>query len=79
MAKKKSNLRLWVQAGWFALTNGYAKAYSGVSLDSFIRKITFQQLTLEGIQRIGPAIEIMAANEHLDAHKQAVAVRIKQQ
>lgn len=60
-------------------TNGYAKAYSGVSLDSFIRKITFQQLTLEGIQRIGPAIEIMAANEHLDAHKQAVSVRIKQQ
>lgn len=60
-------------------TNGYAKAYSGVSLDSFIRKITFQQLTLEGIQRIGPAIEIMAANEHLDAHKQAVTVRIKQQ
>lgn len=60
-------------------TNGYAKAYSGVSLDSFIRKITFQQLTREGIQRIGPAIEIMAANEHLDAHKQAVAVRIKQQ
>ena len=60
-------------------TNGYAKAYSGVSLDSFIRKITFQQLTSEGIQRIGPAIEIMAANEHLDAHKQAVTVRIKQQ
>ena len=60
-------------------TNGYAKAYSGVSLDSFIRKITFQQLTREGIQRIGPAIEIMAANEHLDAHKQAVTVRIKQQ
>ena len=59
-------------------TNGYAKAYSGVSLDSFIRKITFQQLTREGIQRIGPAIEIMAANEHLDAHKQAVTVRIKQ-
>lgn len=60
-------------------TNGYAKAYSGVSLDSFIRKITFQQLTREGIQRIGPAIEIMAANEHLDAHKQAVTVRIKRQ
>lgn len=60
-------------------TNGYAKAYSGVSLNSFIRKITFQQLTREGIQRIGPAIEIMAANEHLDAHKQAVAIRIKQQ
>lgn len=60
-------------------TNGYAKAYSGISLDSFIRKITFQQLTREGIQRIGPAIEIMAANEHLDAHKQAVTVRIKQQ
>ena len=44
-------------------TNGYAKAYSGVSLDSFIRKITFQEITREGIQNIGPAIEVMAANE----------------
>lgn len=58
-------------------TNGYAKAYSGVSLDSFIRKITFQHLTPAGIQCIGPAIEVMAANEHLDAHKNAVAVRLE--
>ncbi|MDO4180671.1 MAG: histidinol dehydrogenase [Bacteroidales bacterium] len=58
-------------------TNGYAKAYSGVSLDSFIRKITFQEITREGIQTIGPAIEVMAANEQLDAHKNAVTVRLK--
>ena len=57
-------------------TNGYAKAYSGVSLDSFIRKITFQEITREGIQNIGPAIEVMAANEHLDAHKNAVSIRL---
>ena len=57
-------------------TNGYAKAYSGVSLDSFIRKITFQKINREGIQNIGPAIEVMAANEHLDAHKNAVSVRL---
>ena len=58
-------------------TNGYAKAYSGVSLDSFIRKITFQEITREGILNIGPAIEVMASNEQLDAHKNAVSVRIK--
>jgi len=58
-------------------TNGYAKAYSGVSLDSFIRKITFQEITPEGIAHIGPAIEVMAANEQLDAHKNAVTVRLK--
>ena len=58
-------------------TNGYARAYSGVSLDSFIRKITFQEITREGLQRIGPAIETMAANEQLDAHKNAVTVRMK--
>ncbi|MBR2360461.1 MAG: histidinol dehydrogenase [Bacteroidaceae bacterium] len=57
-------------------TNGYAKAYSGVSLDSFIRKITFQEITPEGIATIGPAIELMAANEQLDAHKNAVSVRL---
>ena len=57
-------------------TNGYAKAYSGVSLDRFIRKITFQEINREGIQNIGPAIEVMAANEHLDAHKNAVSVRL---
>lgn len=58
-------------------TNGYAKAYSGVSLDSFIRKITFQEIKPEGIRAIGPAIEVMAANECLDAHKNAVTVRLK--
>ena len=57
-------------------TNGYAKAYSGVSLDSFIRKITFQEIRPEGMKNIGPAIEEMAANEHLDAHKNAVTVRL---
>lgn len=57
-------------------TNGYAKAYSGVSLDSFIRKITFQEISREGIQNIGPAIEVMAAHEQLDAHKNAVTVRL---
>ena len=51
--------------------------YSGVSLDSFIRKITFQEILPEGIKAIGPAIEEMAANEHLDAHKNAVTVRLK--
>ncbi len=58
-------------------TNGYAKAYSGVSLDSFIRKITFQEIQPEGIRKIGPAIERMAANEELDAHKNAVTVRLE--
>ena len=57
-------------------TNGYAKAYSGVSLDSFIRKITFQEIKPEGLNIIGPANELMAANEQLDAHKNAVSVRL---
>ena len=57
-------------------TNGYVKAYSGVSLDSFIRKITFQEILPQGMCAIGPAIEVMAANEQLDAHKNAVTVRL---
>ena len=57
-------------------TNGYAKNYSGVSLDSFIKKITFQKLTTEGIQNIGPAIELMAEAEELFAHKNAVTLRL---
>jgi len=57
-------------------TSGYAKAYSGVNLDSFCRKITFQELTAEGIRSIGKAVEIMAENEQLDAHKNAMTVRI---
>ncbi|WP_212006448.1 histidinol dehydrogenase [Chitinophaga sp. HK235] len=58
-------------------TNGYASAYSGVSLDSFVKKITFQQISLQGLQQIGPTIEAMAAAEGLDAHKNAVSVRIQ--
>ncbi|HET6227636.1 MAG TPA: histidinol dehydrogenase [Bacteroidia bacterium] len=57
-------------------TNGYAKAYSGVSLDSFVKKITYQQLTQEGIQTIGSAIELMAEAEGLQAHKNAVTLRL---
>lgn len=58
-------------------TSGYAKAYSGVNLDSFCRKITFQELTAEGIRSIGPAVERMAAAEQLDAHKNAMTVRLQ--
>ena len=57
-------------------TNGYARSYSGVSLDSFVRKITFQKLSEEGIRNIGPAIELMAEAEELFAHKNAVTLRL---
>jgi len=58
-------------------TNGYAKAYSGVSLDSFVKKITFQEITPKGLQKIGPYIETMAAAEELVAHKEAVSIRLE--
>ncbi|MDP3556193.1 MAG: histidinol dehydrogenase [Bacteroidota bacterium] len=58
-------------------TNGNAKAYSGVSLDSFVKKITMQKITQEGINKIGPAIEVMAEAEGLQAHKNAVTIRLK--
>ena len=58
-------------------TNGFAKAYSGVSLDSFCKKITFQELTKEGIKNIGPTVELMAEAEDLIAHKRAVSIRLK--
>lgn len=58
-------------------TSGYAKAYSGVNLDSFTKKITFQEITREGIQDLGNTIEIMAENELLFAHKNAVTLRLK--
>lgn len=58
-------------------THGYATAYSGVNLDSYCRKITFQHLTAEGVRRIGPAVEAMAAAESLDAHRNAMTVRLK--
>ena len=57
-------------------TNGYARNYSGVSLDSFVRKITFQKISKTGIQAIGPAIELMAEAEELFAHKNAVSIRL---
>ena len=58
-------------------TNGYAKAYSGVSVDSFVKKITFQQLSQEGLEGIGDTVELMAAAEGLEAHRNAVAIRRK--
>ncbi len=58
-------------------TNGYAKSYSGVSMDSFFKKITFQNINEKGILNIGPAIEVMAAAEGLQAHKNAVSLRLK--
>ncbi len=59
-------------------TNGWARSYSGVNLDSFLKKITFQEITREGIKNIGPAIELMAAAEELEAHKNAVTLRLKE-
>ena len=58
-------------------TKGWAKAYNGVNLDSFIRKVTFQKINAEGLKKIGPAIEVMADNEQLEAHKNAVSIRLK--
>ncbi len=58
-------------------THGYAVAYNGVNLDSYCRKVTFQHLTEEGIRSIGRAVEVMAENEQLQAHRQAMAVRIQ--
>ncbi|WP_081210913.1 histidinol dehydrogenase [Salegentibacter sediminis] len=58
-------------------TNGYAKQYSGVNLDSFMKAMTFQKISSEGIQEIGPAIELMAEAEGLYAHKNAVSLRLK--
>ena len=59
-------------------TNGFASSYSGVSLDSFVKKITFQEISETGIQNLGPSIELMAEAEQLFAHKQAVTVRLEQ-
>lgn len=58
-------------------TNGYSKSYSGVNLDSFLKAMTFQKISNEGIQNIGKAIEIMAEAEGLQAHKNAVSLRLK--
>jgi len=58
-------------------TNGYAAMYSGVSIDSFVKRVTFQQLTKEGLTNIGNTVMKMAEVEGLDAHKNAVAIRLK--
>lgn len=58
-------------------TNGYAKAYSGVNLDSFLKSITFQEISKEGLKNLGPTIELMAEAEGLMAHKNAVTIRLK--
>ena len=57
-------------------TNGFSRAYSGVSLDSFVKKITIQHISPEGIKNIGPVVEVMAEAESLDAHKRAVSIRL---
>jgi histidinol dehydrogenase len=58
-------------------TYGHARSYSGVSVDSFVKKITFQKISKKGLKNLGPAIEIMAEKEELDAHKLAVSIRLK--
>ena len=58
-------------------TNGFAKNYSGVSVESFLKKISFQEISAEGIKNLGPAIELMAEAESLDGHKNAVSIRLK--
>jgi histidinol dehydrogenase len=58
-------------------TNGFAKSFSGISLDSFVKKITFQKLSSEGIVNLGETIEVMATAEKLDAHKNAISIRLK--
>lgn len=59
-------------------TAGWARAYSGVNMDSYIRKVTFQHITPEGVRKIGPAVEKMAAGEGLDAHRNAMTLRLKE-
>lgn len=58
-------------------TNGYAKQYSGVNLDSFMKSMTFQKISEKGITEIGPAVELMAEAEGLHAHKNAMSLRLK--
>jgi histidinol dehydrogenase len=58
-------------------TNGWARSNSGVNLDSFLKKITFQEISDDGLKSIGPTIEMMATAEELEAHKNAVSLRLK--
>src|SRR3712207_9275398 len=59
-------------------TNGFARAYSGVSLDSFVKKITFQEISAVGLKRLGNTVETMAVAEGMDAHKKSVTIRLNQ-
>ena len=59
-------------------TGGTANTFSGVSVDSFVKKITFQKISKKGLENIGPSVETMADAEGLDAHKSAVSIRLKQ-
>ena len=58
-------------------TNGFARSYNGVSVDSFLKKITFQEVNAEGIKNLGPTIELMAEAESLNGHRNAVSMRLK--
>lgn len=58
-------------------TNGWARSHSGVNMDSFVKKITFQEITTSGLKNLGPVVETMAGAEHLEAHKNAVTIRLK--
>jgi len=58
-------------------TNGYAKTFSGISVESFLKRISFQELTRKGLENIGPAIELMAEAENLEGHAKAVTLRLK--
>jgi len=58
-------------------TNAYARSYSGVSLDSFLKKITFQQISPQGLQNLGSAVECLAEEESLRAHRNAVTIRLE--
>jgi histidinol dehydrogenase len=57
-------------------TNGWARSYSGINMDSFVKKITFQEITTNGLKNLGPVVETMAEAEHLEAHRKAVCVRL---
>jgi histidinol dehydrogenase len=59
-------------------TNGWARSHSGVNMDSFVKKITFQEITAAGLKNLGPVVEVMAEAEHLQAHKNAVSIRLKE-
>lgn len=59
-------------------TNGWARSFSGVNMDSFVKKITFQEITISGLRNLGPIVETMAAAEELEAHRRAISIRLEQ-